>query len=304
MRYITILAMLFIFLLGCDTPYTHPLTVDDFVKAQGQDTVCLNDGFDSVCIKVVPGPKGNPGADGNDGKDGIQGPQGEPGQPGEPGKDGKDGVNVQEITLAAEIRQDTAPPPTQAVQEQSRQDSVDHVGTPIPNTGNVVDSTTGVADTESVCVDCGNPIFNVYEEPAPTPQSLSEPHVGGIKTAESDPNDNLYPSPDPEQAAKNREEYKLEDPNQGFVSYRHQVTTGKTVRKQVLTPAGAPKLDSNGHTIYEEVPEVLTFSGTIAENSVIIDGNTLISAVDGSVIAENAEIVEGETEEEAWENLD
>jgi hypothetical protein len=118
------------------------------------------------------------------------------------------------------------------------------------------------------------------------------------------PDDNAHCAPDPEQAEKNKQEYLFEDPDQGFVAYRHEVETGKTVRKQVLTPAGAPKRDSNNNLIYEEVPEVLVFSGIIGENSVIVEGNTLISAVTGAVIAENAEIVAGDTEDEAWENLD
>ena len=71
-------------LKGCDTPYTQPLTVDDWVKAQGQDTVCLDDGFDAVCVKVIPGPRGERGEKGKDGKDGISivGPQGLPGKDG------------------------------------------------------------------------------------------------------------------------------------------------------------------------------------------------------------------------------
>ena len=46
-------------LIGCtDVPYTGPmLTVDDvdrYLNSLGEDTVCLQDGFDSICIKVVP----------------------------------------------------------------------------------------------------------------------------------------------------------------------------------------------------------------------------------------------------------
>ena len=47
-------------LIGCsDVPYTGPaLTVDNvdrYLSTTGQDTVCLQDGFDSLCIKVIPG---------------------------------------------------------------------------------------------------------------------------------------------------------------------------------------------------------------------------------------------------------
>ena len=46
-------------IIGCtDVPYTGPmLTVDDvdrYLNSLGEDTVCLQDGFDSICIKVVP----------------------------------------------------------------------------------------------------------------------------------------------------------------------------------------------------------------------------------------------------------
>ena len=46
-------------LIGCtDVPYTGPmLTVDDvdrYLESLGEDTVCLHDGFDTICIKVVP----------------------------------------------------------------------------------------------------------------------------------------------------------------------------------------------------------------------------------------------------------
>ena len=44
-------------IIGCDIPYTGPiLSVDDvdrYLKSTGEDTVCLQDGFDSICIKVI-----------------------------------------------------------------------------------------------------------------------------------------------------------------------------------------------------------------------------------------------------------
>lgn len=54
----TLLIALFT-LIGCtDTPYTGPmLTVDytdRYLESLGEDTICLNDGFDTICIKVAP----------------------------------------------------------------------------------------------------------------------------------------------------------------------------------------------------------------------------------------------------------
>ncbi len=51
------LLIIFISLAGCsDVPYTGPvLTVDDvdrYLDSTGEDTICLQDGFDSVCIKL------------------------------------------------------------------------------------------------------------------------------------------------------------------------------------------------------------------------------------------------------------
>ena len=44
-------------LIGCDVPYSGPmLTVNDvdrYLKSMGKDTVCVQDGFDSVCLRVV-----------------------------------------------------------------------------------------------------------------------------------------------------------------------------------------------------------------------------------------------------------
>ena len=76
--------------MGCDTPYTGflgPGDIDKYVERTGKETVCLADGFDSICIRTIPG---SPGKDGKDGKDGesIIGPRGEPGPQGEPGRDG------------------------------------------------------------------------------------------------------------------------------------------------------------------------------------------------------------------------
>ena len=81
---------LMVICVGCDTPYTGFLKagdIDKYVETAGEETVCLVDGFDSICIRTIPGL---PGKDGKDGKDGesIVGPQGERGPQGEPGRDG------------------------------------------------------------------------------------------------------------------------------------------------------------------------------------------------------------------------
>ena len=81
---------LMVIFVSCDTPYTGFLKagdIDKYVERTGERKVCLVDGFDSICIKTIPGV---PGKDGKDGKDGesIIGPRGEPGPQGEPGRDG------------------------------------------------------------------------------------------------------------------------------------------------------------------------------------------------------------------------
>ena len=96
---IFIIGFLVGFFVGCDTPYSGTLGPDDFdgwITEQGDDFVCLENGFDSVCIKTMPGTPGK------DGKDGISivGPQGLPGKDGQRGKSGvrgrpgKDGAIV------------------------------------------------------------------------------------------------------------------------------------------------------------------------------------------------------------------
>ena len=82
--------MLLVIFIGCDTPYTGFLgagDIDGYLESAGNETVCLADGFDSICIRTIPGL---PGKDGKDGKHGesIIGPRGEPGPQGEPGRDG------------------------------------------------------------------------------------------------------------------------------------------------------------------------------------------------------------------------
>ena len=62
--------ILFIGILGCsETPYTGPIltvdNVDRFMRTTGEDTVCLQDGFDTICLRkieteVVPEPEPAP----------------------------------------------------------------------------------------------------------------------------------------------------------------------------------------------------------------------------------------------------
>ena len=119
MKYLLFLTMITMFLLqACDVPYTgNVLTVNDidnFIETTGEDTVCLADGFDSVCIKMIQGQ------DGKDGKDGISivGPQGLAGKDGKdgkrgrhgfPGRHGKDGaiVIIETPYLLLETRSDS-----------------------------------------------------------------------------------------------------------------------------------------------------------------------------------------------------
>lgn len=88
----------FILAVGCsEIPYTGPvLTVDDvdrYLDATGEDTVCLQDGFDSVCIKVIEGPQGQRGPHGQRGPQGIQG------ESGPPGKDGQTLIAIHEVPV-------------------------------------------------------------------------------------------------------------------------------------------------------------------------------------------------------------
>ena len=54
--------------IGCEIPYTGPmLTVDDvdrYLHSTGENAVCLQDGLDSLCVKLTPGPQGTRGPQG------------------------------------------------------------------------------------------------------------------------------------------------------------------------------------------------------------------------------------------------
>ena len=48
---------------GCDVPYNEfgPGDLDRLLETQGEDTICLRDGFDTACIRTVQGPQGESG---------------------------------------------------------------------------------------------------------------------------------------------------------------------------------------------------------------------------------------------------
>lgn len=52
-----IFIFMFVSIIGCEVPYTGPLLsvndVTQFLETTGEDTVCVQDGFDSVCLRVV-----------------------------------------------------------------------------------------------------------------------------------------------------------------------------------------------------------------------------------------------------------
>ena len=53
-----IVPILLLCIIGCsEVPYTGPVltvdSVDRYLKSTGEDTICLQDGFDSICLKVV-----------------------------------------------------------------------------------------------------------------------------------------------------------------------------------------------------------------------------------------------------------
>ena len=76
---ITILGLSFIcglafLMIGCQTP-GNVLSVGDverILESKG-DVICLDDGFDRICTKTIPGPAGKDGRDGTDGRDGRDG---------------------------------------------------------------------------------------------------------------------------------------------------------------------------------------------------------------------------------------
>ena len=79
------LLILTVFAMGCETPYTgflRPGDIDGYIQTIQEDTICLDDGFDTICVRTV---------EGNRGPQGDRGPQGKSGGIGTPGIDGMDG---------------------------------------------------------------------------------------------------------------------------------------------------------------------------------------------------------------------
>ncbi|MCY4403006.1 MAG: hypothetical protein OXD54_10550 [Candidatus Poribacteria bacterium] len=62
-QFLTIVLILFVGIIGCsDVPYTGPVLtvdhVDRFLESTGEDTVCLQDGFDTICLRVLEQEEG------------------------------------------------------------------------------------------------------------------------------------------------------------------------------------------------------------------------------------------------------
>ena len=53
-------------LMGCQTPYgvLGSDAIEDYVETSNDGLICVSDGFDSVCIQTIPGPRGPRGRDG------------------------------------------------------------------------------------------------------------------------------------------------------------------------------------------------------------------------------------------------
>ena len=87
-------------MIGCQTPY-NVFSVDDVeqILESEDDTICLDDGFDRICAKTIPGPAGKDGRDGIDGNDGADGKDGIDGRDGADGKDGVTLIAVHEMRI-------------------------------------------------------------------------------------------------------------------------------------------------------------------------------------------------------------
>ncbi len=64
LKLLTVSLILIFSVIGCsDVPYTGPILkvdhVDRYLDSVGEDTICLQDGFDSICLKQVPGEEGD-----------------------------------------------------------------------------------------------------------------------------------------------------------------------------------------------------------------------------------------------------
>ncbi len=60
LQFLSAVLILFLGVIGCsDVPYSGPILsvdhVDRYLDSVGEDTICLQDGFDSICLKEIPG---------------------------------------------------------------------------------------------------------------------------------------------------------------------------------------------------------------------------------------------------------
>ena len=197
MRYIILLALIFVLASCTDTPYTGPMLtvdhVDRFLDSTGGDTVCLQDGFDSVCLKVLPGPQGvqgEPGIDGQDGKDGEQGTEGTKGDTGKDGKDGKDGKRGYRGPQGVQ-----GEPGADGVDGQDGKDGKDgitiDVAEPTDNTAEPAANAITITDTP--CETCGQPI--AYVEPPPVTSHTPNPQPTSTPVVSVPPSIPLTPQP-------------------------------------------------------------------------------------------------------------
>ena len=117
----------------CNTPYTGDLGPEDFngwIESESEDFVCLNNGFDQLCVRTITGPQGPKGDNGNTGKVGPQGPKGDKGDKGRMGRPG--------------IRGREGPEGPQGDKGEKGDQGV-----------------AGAIITKEICTDCGNTIVEV-----------------------------------------------------------------------------------------------------------------------------------------------
>ena len=96
---VSLMLVTILMLAGCDTPYSRflgPGDIDKYVESTGEETVCLNDGFDVICIKTIPGETGETGETGEQGEKGEKGEQGDLGPRGQRGPRGLRGPTGQD----------------------------------------------------------------------------------------------------------------------------------------------------------------------------------------------------------------
>ena len=211
--------------MGCDIPYTGDTLsvqdVDKYLEKTGGDTVCLNDGFDSLCLKVIPGPRGKKGDTGQPGVDGVDGIDGKDGVD---GKDGADNIVPEHTHPHDHPAQDHAHPHAHDLPDHSHplqtHSHTHHHDVPIVNTGhsaeavpsqpqeNNVQETGFVATTpppvssppvaytpppvSTLVVSTPQPIPERHPQPAEEPEPVDDalPEACGRWTTDSHEHDN------------------------------------------------------------------------------------------------------------------